>query len=89
MGSLHEGFCSLGFGLEGPSKSSFFFVHFKLRLLGFKDGIVEIMLCLKEDFQTSSWILQAMKLLRFVGYHKVCEQRYSVIAMKVKNIAKK
>jgi hypothetical protein len=45
------------------------------------------MVCLEEDFQTSSWILQAMKLLRFVGYHKVCEQRYSVTTMKVKNIA--
>jgi hypothetical protein len=46
------------------------------------------MLCLEEDFQTSSWILQAMKLLRFVGYHKVCEQRYSVITMKVKKLPK-
>jgi hypothetical protein len=46
------------------------------------------MVCLEKDFQTSSWILQAMKLLRFVGYHKVCEQRYSVTTMKVKNIAK-
>jgi hypothetical protein len=44
---------------------------------------------LEEDFQKNSWILQAMKLLGFVGYHKACEQRHSVTTMKVRNIGKK
>jgi len=86
-GFLHEGFYYLGFGAEGPSKSSFF-VSFYFRVLSFKVGAIEIMVCLEEDFETSSWILQAIKLLRFVGYHKVCKQRYIVTTMKVKNIAK-
>jgi len=51
--------------------------------------VVEILMWLEEDFQKNSWILQAMKLLGFVGYHKACEQRHSVTTMKVRNIGKK
>jgi hypothetical protein len=49
--------------------------------------MIEILVWSKEDFQTSSWILQAM-LLRFVGHHKACEQKHNATIIKVRNITK-
>jgi hypothetical protein len=46
----------MSFGIEGLSKSSFK-KKTGSRFLVSRDGAVEILVWLEEDFQTSSWIL--------------------------------